>query len=116
MSVSVKGTAITMTRGDTLRVTVGITKNGEAYTPDPADHIRFAAKRSKLNMQKTQYEDNSPLILKDITGSPLLLELLPEDTAGLGFGSYDYDIQITMADGTVDTFISGNLTLTPEVD
>lgn len=116
MSVSVSGTTITMTRGDTLRVTVGMKKNGEPYTPDSDDKIRFAAKRSKFNMQKTQYEDASPLIVKDITGNPLLLELVPKDTASLGFGAYDYDIQITMADGTVDTFISGSLTLTPEVD
>lgn len=114
--VSVKGTTISMTRGDTLRVQIGIFRDGVPYTPDPEDAIRFAAKHSRFNMEKSSYEDESPLILRTIPNDTLVLELQPEDTHMLGFGNYDYDIQITMTDGCVDTFISGKLVLNPEVD
>lgn len=116
MGVSVKGTEITMTRGDTLRVQVAIQQNGDTYTPGPSDTVRFAAKRAVLNATKTAYEDDQPKIVKTIPPSTLLLELEPSDTKNLAFGVYDYDIQLTKEDGTVDTFITGKLMLKPEVD
>lgn len=116
MSVTVDGNKITMTRGDTLRVKVGIIVDGEAYTPQEYDVVRFALKHSKLNAAQTEYTDAEPLVLKEIPNETLVLELEPSDTKSLGFGKYDYDIQITFADGTVDTFISDALKLTKEVD
>ena len=55
--------------------------------------------------------------MKDIPSDTMLLVLEPEDTKTLPFGKYVYDIQITYADGKVDTFITkGRLRLTEEVD
>lgn len=116
MSIEVIGNKITMTRGDTLRALVGITIDGEPYTPASADAVRFALKHSTLNASQTEYKDVDPLVLKTIPTETMILELVPGDTKGLGFGRYDYDIQITFADGTVDTFISDTLSLTKEVD
>ena len=45
----------------------------------------------------------------------MILRLESGDTKDFRFGTYAYDIQITMADGTVDTFISDKLHLQPEV-
>ena len=46
----------------------------------------------------------------------MILELEPNDTKTLDFGSYVYDVQITFADGRVDTFITEAVfKLTPEV-
>jgi hypothetical protein len=46
----------------------------------------------------------------------MILELDPEDTKPLPFGSYTYDIEITFANGIVDTFIcEARFILTPEV-
>lgn len=114
--VSVDGKKITMTRGDTLRLKVGIAVDGEEYTPELYDSVRFALKHSEMNLKKTAYTDTEPLVLKDIPNDTLILELEPEDTKSLGFGRYDYDIQITFADGTVSTFISDTLRLTKEVE
>lgn len=115
--VKIIDNAITMTRGDTLRATVTITRDGEAYTPVTGDTVRFALKRDVLNGAKTEYKDAEPLVLKDIPIDTLLLQLDPEDTKHLGFGSYVYDIQITFADGSVDTFIAAQkLVLSPEVE
>ena len=33
---------IILTRGDTLTLTVGLTKDGEPYTPEQGDVIRYA--------------------------------------------------------------------------
>lgn len=114
--VTVTGNSITMTRGDTLRLQVGINIDGEAYTPEANDTVRFAVKHQTMNAAKTEYTDNEPLISKVIPNDTLVLELEPSDTKSLGFGKYDYDVQITFADGVVDTFITDTLKLTKEVE
>ena len=114
--VTVSRNSIMMTRGDTLKVQVGISIDGEPYTPDTNDVVRFAVKHQTMNAAKTEYTDSDPLILKTIPNDTLLLVLEPGDTKSLGFGTYDFDIQITFADGVVDTFISGTLKLTKEVE
>jgi len=49
--------------------------------------------------------------------------MIPHDTltftcsgteTALDYRDYNYDVEITFADGTVDTFISGKLTITGE--
>jgi hypothetical protein len=60
-----------------------------------------------------------PLIWKSIPNETLRLFLDAEDTKRLSVecSPYVYDIQITMADGTVDTFIDrGKFIVTEEVD
>ena len=70
-----------------------------------------------MNSKKTDYKDIEPLILKEIPNDTLILELEPNDTKPLAFGTYVYDIQITFEDGTVDTFITEAMfKLTPEVE
>lgn len=114
MSVSIRKNTITMTRGDTLRVKVIINSNDEEgnvteYIPAEGDKIRFALKE--------KYNDEYPLIIKDIPWDTMILHLLPEDTKKLKHPSeYVYDIQITLTDGTVNTFIDrAKLRLTEEV-
>lgn len=116
MAVKVEENKITMTRGDTLRVRVGIVVDDEAYTPQANDVVRFALKHSQLNAMQTEYAEKKPLISKVVPNSTQILQLNPGDTKELGFGRYDYDVEITFADGTVSTFISDTLTLTKEVD
>lgn len=110
-----KDNAIYLTRGDTFQTQVTIKQNGEDYIPEQGDVIRFAAKRDELNHNNTQYLDKEPLIVKEIPIDTMILRLDPEDTAGLDFDTYAYDIEITMASGRVDTFISDKLYLKPEV-
>lgn len=116
MSAKIEDNKITMTRGDTLRARIRITVDGEEYFPAENDVVRFAVKHSDMNATRSEYKDEEPLILKTIPNETQILELEPNDTKPYGFGKYDYDIQITFADGTVDTFISDRLTLTKEVE
>ncbi len=104
---SIRKNQILLTRGDTLKVKVNMTLNGEDYIPQSGDSIRFAMKKN--------YADGTPLILKDIPIDTQILQLDPEDTKPFPFGQYVFDIEITFADGTVDTFILGTIKLTEEV-
>lgn len=108
--ISIEGTTITMTRGDTLRAVIEIQEqDGDAYAPVEGEEVRFAMKR--------KYADATPLIYRTIPYDTLVLQLDPEDTKALNYGSYVYDIQITRLDGTVDTFIDrAKLVLTEEVE
>lgn len=110
MGYSINGTTITMTRGDTFVADI-VMRDSEGYpvVPSEGDEIRFA--------MKEDYRDPRPLLTKDIPISTMQLVIEPEDTADLNFGTYVYDIQLTRADGTVDTFIAkAKLKLTEEVD
>lgn len=110
MSCNIFGTTITLTRGDTFTARIDITDAaGEPYTPGKGDTVRFAMKAS--------YADIRPLLVVDIPVDTMLLTLRPEDTKDLAFGKYVYDIQLTRANGEVDTFITkAKLNLSEEVD
>lgn len=113
----VDGTTITMTRGDTVIITVAMKRGSQTYTPQEGDVIRFAVKRAILNRGETAYVDQEPLIRKVIPNDTQELRLNPDDTKSLAFGTYAYDIEITFANGTVDTFIAeATLIIAPEVE
>lgn len=104
----INGNNITLTRGDTLEVKVALYRNGAEYTPDAGDVIRFAMKEN--------YEQAQPLLNITIPNDTLILHIRPQDTKNLAFGAYVYDVEITMTDGTVDTFIAeASFIISPEV-
>ena len=104
---SINGTKITLTRGDTFNCNIGITEDNNPYVPESGDVIRFAMKRS--------YADAEAVVEKIIPNDTLDLHLDPEDTADLSAIQYVYDIELTKANGDVDTFIRGTVNLTPDV-
>ena len=98
MSSKIKKSVIFLTRGDSLWAQLELyDKDGNPYVPDPADKIRFAF-NDELNM-------DDPIFTKVIPNDTLLLKIDPEDTKSLEVGDYWYDIEITMSNGFVDTFI-----------
>lgn len=104
---SIKKTAIKLTRGDTFRCKVCPTYDGEPYTPVDGDEFKFLLSK----------EYGGQILIEKIipTADELILHLVPEDTKSLAFTTYYYDIQLTNADGDVDTFIQGTLEIAPEV-
>ena len=108
---TVKKTSIFLTRGDTFKAQITITdKDGNPYEPQPGDSVRFAMKKNYND------PDTQVLIVKNIPIDTLILTLEPNDTKELDFGNYVYDIQLTTANGDIDTFITkASLTLTEEV-
>lgn len=116
MAYSVENNVIRLTRGDTMNVTIELYDGDLPYEPQTGDSCRFAVKRNRMNIPGTEYDDSTPVILKTIPMDTMKLELEPNDTKSLGFGEYVYDIELTKADGTVDTFITASrFILTPEV-
>lgn len=100
---------ITLTRGDTLTLTVGLTKNGQPYTPEEGDVIRFAVS----NVYKTQF--GYELLISKTIPNDTLTFTVPADETDLDYREYVYDIEVTHSDGCVDTFISAKLKITGEV-
>ena len=108
--LKIEGTCIFLTRGDTMRIHIDLeNQDGNPYTPVNGDSIRFAMKK--------RYKDENCLILKNIPIDTMILELEPNETKSLECREYVYDIQITFANGDVDTFIDqAKLVLTDEVE
>ena len=111
---------ILLTRGDTLTLTVSLLQEVapvppateptvEPYVPVEGDVIRFAV--SKGYKSETGYELQFAKIIPHDT---LTFTATSTETA-LEYRTYNYDVEITHADGCVDTFISGKLTITGEV-
>ena len=101
---------ITLTRGDTLTLTVELTKDGEAYTPEEGDVVRFAL--AKGYETDFGYE----LLITEVIPNDTLTFTLTSTQTQLAYRAYNYDIQVTHSDGCVDTFISAKLTITGEVE
>ena len=85
---------ITMTRGDSESLTVTCSvpfANG--------DTVYFTVREDaegEILLQK---------IITDFPDGAAVIPIYPEDTEGMDFGDYVYDVQITWADGTVKTVI-----------
>lgn len=102
---------ITLTRGDTLTLELTLTKDGDTYTPESGDVIRFACASGYKG--QTSYE----LMFDQTFPNDTLMVTIPAETTGeLDYLTYHYDVEITHGDGTVDTVISANLTITGEVE
>lgn len=110
MSFKVRNNTIYLTRGDTFRAILTITyPDGSVYTPKEGDSIRFALKES--------IDDTECLIWRNIPIDTMMLVIEPGDTKELDFGTYVYDIQLTKANGDVDTFITASkFKITAEVE
>ena len=110
--VYITDNVITIVRGDTLETLLNIkTKCGEDYLPSADDVIRFAL--------KSDYEAGSPvLIRKVIPNDTLVLCLEAYETKKLPARRrpYVYDIELTTADGYVDTFIRSQFKVLEEVE
>ena len=110
MSYSVSGKKITMTRGDTAYIAITATdrETGELYVPLEGDSVLFTVKKKAT--------DETALIVKSVPVDTMTLRIDPEDTKPLRFGDYIFDVQMTYANGDVDTFITeGTLEITTEV-
>lgn len=88
---------IYITRGDSAVLSCDITKkDGSKYTLQEGDVLEFTIKRNASTKEV--------VIHKVIEDGVFKLE--PSETEGLAYGTYKYDVQLTFADGSVDTIIT----------
>ena len=105
-----RNNTIYLTRGDTFKAVVTILNpDGTEYSLAGGDTVRFALKECVC--------DEECLIVKDIPITTMLLVIESEETKKLSFGDYVYDIQLTKANGDIDTFITASkFKITEEVE
>ena len=103
--VSISGTTIKLTRGDTAAIALRLRADGEQFELEDGDRAVFSVKRG--------YDDAEYVLQADASGG--IVELSHADTQGLASGSYVWDVQVTLADGQVATVGPGRLKLLPDV-
>lgn len=92
---------IRLTRGDTAYIQVGI----KLVNPDGTSEDYEMADGDKLYLSaKESINDTAYSFQKVITGTNIF-HILPQDTEGLDFGAYVYDVQIITENGDVYTII-----------
>lgn len=99
--MKVNRTDLAMIRGDSESITLSL-KDGEVVIPFvPGDTVYFTVKRSAIMediaLQKIITEFNED--------GNCIIEIASDDTKGLEFRSYVYDIQLNRLDGTVTTIV-----------
>ena len=93
-------------RGDSAVVDLTIMRNDEEYTLQEGDVCVLTVKKS--------VNDKDFLIQKPLVNGQFIF--VPDDTSGLEYDKYRYDVQFTGADGFVDTIIKPNIfKVEPEV-
>ena len=93
----IDGNSIRLTRGDTAYLTFPLeVDTGEEYIMGANDTLELSLKEHILGA--------APILRKEIVGSNTF-HIEPADTAGLSFGKYRYDVQLTTSSGDVFTVI-----------
>lgn len=110
--LKVDNNRITITKGDTLSLEIELTEaDGSAYQYVEGDMLRFAISEA--------YEGdiNYHLIYEDsFAADHMNFVMSANETENLRYKTYNYDIELTRSDGTVDTVISSQLVVTGEVE
>ena len=108
----VKNNKITHTRGDTLPLEFAIKDKttGETYVPAEGDSCRFA-----ISVGYKEDDDYELILEKNVPMGTLKITLSSAEMK-IPYGGYNYDVQITHIDGTVETFISSKITITGECE
>lgn len=89
---------ITIIRGDTGMFTIQVQDiSGNAVELDASDVLTFTLRRTPRHPEIVMQKNIEPVALT--------LTIEPEDTEGIAFGKYFYDVELKHADGSVDTII-----------
>lgn len=99
---------IKFVQGDTAKFALEIKAGKDLYTPKPTDRITFKAEQKHSN-------HNPARIHKDIDPTTMLLVFDPEDTCGLPYGEYEYDIKLKTDDFTSTVISRETMYLVQEV-
>ena len=103
--LTIRNNTITLTRGDTARIDLTLSKDGESYDYS-ADTVVFSVKKTT----------STPTYIMQKTVTDGVIYIAPDDTENLSYGDYVYDVQLTTQSGDVCTVIPpSKFTLATEV-
>ena len=108
--LEIKDNKIKTTRGDTLPLEFEIFDKitGAPYEPQEGDTCRLA-----ISVGYLEDEDYELILEKNIPLDTLAITI-PAAQMKIPYGTYNYDVEITHADGEPETFISSKITITGE--
>ena len=99
--MKVKGTNMSMIRGDSETITVSCSDTNGIQLPLMAgDTIFFTVKENEYTALKIFQK----IVTTFIDGNAVI-NIIPTDTKDIKFRTYRYDVQLSRADGTVRTII-----------
>lgn len=98
-----------MVRGDTFIKTLTLKKNGQTYTPHENDVIKFTVCKGFKDERGYKV-----FIQKTIDHQLMQIKIESSETESMLYGNYNFDMEITYNDGTVETFARGNFKLLEE--
>ena len=107
--LEIDGSTIYLTKGDSAVIAVDITNSvtGQNYAMPDGDKL-------SLTVRKRPYKASAVLVEKVVTGDTVF-RLLPEDTAGLQSGTYQYDVELRSGQDVYTVVPCSEFILTPEV-
>jgi len=99
--------SIELTRGDSAKIILSVTKDDGSDYNINGDTVRFSVKRSV---------DSSDMVFQKSMTTGCIINILPEDTASLAYGEYVYDVELTTTSGDVCTVVPpSKFSILPEV-
>lgn len=104
--LKVSGFDIQLTRGDTGPLQFNArAEDGEKYFFQPDDHVLFTVRERCKNAPGAFAFQRAGTLPEDMDESEYIeVVILPEDTAALAFGLYDYDIQLQIQGDPQQTY------------
>ncbi len=108
--LKINGTKVSLTRGDTAFLEISLmNENGDPYETALGDALYFRLKQNAFS--------KGMLLEKQIDLLTMKLRLDVEDTAGLKFGAYKYEIELVTAEGHHFTVIeNADFEVRPELE
>ncbi len=99
--MEIQGYNISMIRGDTETIKISCKNAQGADVPlENGDTLYFTVKSSVGTEEKEMQK-----VITEFSDGIAYINISPDDTKLMSFGSYYYDIQLTREDGTVKTII-----------
>lgn len=97
------GDEIAMTRGDTVRMNLSLVDaRKNPYELKEGDTAYFTVKK-----------DSEVVISKEVSEGEIVI--YPNDTASLEYGTYDYDVEVALGNGDINTVIVSTISICREV-
>ena len=100
--ITISGTTITLTRGDTASITFSLTDSDGTTVPlVSGDTVYFTIKKASATAKKLLQK-----IIEEFDNGSAQIDIGATDTKSMDFGEYVYDIQVNRdSDSSVSTVI-----------